>query len=134
MRISDWSSDVCSSDLLDRGLPAAGGDDIEAFAQKNQAQRFGLCGAVFYDQDLWHRSGSTPCWVPQLRQFRRNVLQGQREVGGSVIDGRFGHSEDDGACLVLGNHHAARSEEHTSELQQLMRIPYAGFCLKQTTT
>src|SRR3546814_1363753 len=41
-----------------------------------------------------------------------------------------------GPPLMLGNPHAVRSEEHTSELQSLMRISYAVFCLqkKQTRT
>src|SRR3546814_10002889 len=38
-----------------------------------------------------------------------------------------------GACFECGHDHSRRSEEHTSELQSLMRISYAVFCLKQKT-
>src|SRR3546814_10773021 len=44
---------------------------------------------------------------------------------------RAGEREDIGAAR---DHGAGRSEEHTSELQSLMRISYAVFCLKKTTT
>src|SRR3546814_10549577 len=40
-------------------------------------------------------------------------------------------AEIDGACVGAGLELAARSEEHTSELQSLMRISYAVFCLKK---
>src|SRR3546814_7803389 len=43
-------------------------------------------------------------------------------------------AEQDGGIGVVGEHrHDARSEEHTSELQSLMRISYAVFCLKKKT-
>src|SRR3546814_10890543 len=82
MRISDWSSDMCSSDLDE--ADSAGDDE-------------GLVGK----QRQW--------------QYR---------FSGSVLD-------EDEACERHhgdGNH---RSEEHTSELQSLMRSSYAVFCLKK---
>src|SRR3546814_5962432 len=42
--------------------------------------------------------------------------------------------ESNGKSVTLGGRRVDRSEEHTSELQSLMRISYAVFCLKQTTT
>src|SRR3546814_3226877 len=51
----------------------------------------------------------------------------QRQFPGAVAAHR--HAGEVGAVAV-----AARSEEHTSELQSLMRISYAVFCLKKTTT
>src|SRR3546814_6911911 len=91
MRISDWSSDVCSSDLV------AG--------QLTQRHR---CARV-------------------QGRFRRQAQIFQHKV----------HAE--AARVVLGRRrmiHDARprSEEHTSELQSLMRISYAVFCLKKKKT
>src|SRR3546814_10290659 len=95
MRISDWSSDVCSSDL--QGL----GDLVEVVAMFGQdAARIAL-GIV---------DDATDFLVDQ--------------PGGGV-----------GNVLALGDRMAEedlfRSEEHTSELQSLMRISYAVFCLKK---
>src|SRR3546814_7622970 len=102
MRISDWSSDVCSSDLIlgadaacgQRHITAAGsGDDID------------------------------------------DRLVARRKAG------MFAEQEQAAACLhivevvaLLGHAQGRRSEEHTSELQSLMRISYAVFCLKKKNT
>src|SRR3546814_4507953 len=92
MRISDWSADVCSSDLLDvisgELLARAGG---------------GL--------------GLTAIATP-LAGMLAFVDVGDAKAA---------------ACgpVLTGARAAARSEEHTSELQSLMRISYAVFCLKK---
>src|SRR3546814_7671232 len=104
MRISDWSSDVCSSDLPESGRAAAG------------------LGAA-------HRGRAGPAGRrrrgvgrPQHPLYRRSRDQAdQRGVG--PLRRRAG---------VLERPGAGRSEEHTSELQSLMRISYAVFCLKKT--
>src|SRR3546814_7154535 len=90
MRISDWSSDVCSSDL------DAGAD-----------RRFG---------DRRHGLG---------RRYDDRVKDGS-------VRERIAH-EDRVVAFRAGRYqrHGARSEEHTSELQSLMRISYAVFCLKK---
>src|SRR3546814_5473058 len=106
MRSSDWSSDVCSSDLQDRataicrfcdtdfvGTDGAGGGKF--------AEATGLVAAV---EGFWGAADA----------HRFVVLTG----GEPMLQ------VDD--ALV-----AARSEEHTSELQSLMRISYAVFCLKK---
>src|SRR3546814_8937714 len=108
MRISDWSSDVCSSDLqsvrADVGRAAADRDGPE-------------CGRSLRGrQHLSHR--------------------GEREPGAGAVPGT-GRSRGDLSDLYLwhfNRRRAGRSEEHTSELQSLMRISYAVFCLKTTTT
>src|SRR3546814_1415954 len=96
MRISDWSSDVCSSDLLfldgdESPGPGLGGFDLveELFADDALGQAFRLAATR-----LLRARGSPPgaAW----RRF-----------------------------------HRTRSEEHTSELQSLMRSSYAVFCLKK---
>src|SRR3546814_8518151 len=102
MRISDWSSDVCSSDLRDGWCPH--GD-----ANVRQA---GI------DTDHQLRGGQP------RRQFREPGFAGQidqRRLRGRG-DARGGHA-------IAGA--AERSEEHTSELQSLIRISYAVFCLKK---
>src|SRR3546814_5220544 len=106
MRISDWSSDVCSSDLLAR--PSA---------------RFAAFARVLYRDGArrvrHHARGIVRC-DPQGRQ--------SAELGGA----------DRGAVQEGCGHRSRqvqwRSEEHTSELQSLMRISYAVFCLKKKNT
>src|SRR3546814_3859099 len=115
MRISDWSSDVCSSDLPvdphDVGLgvhPVHGlGDVVDPLEHVGD-----LVDAIDEDEG------------PDLRELPGDrVDEVQRETGeGSHGAGDVGDDED----LGLG-----RSEEHTSELQSLMRISYAVFCLKK---
>src|SRR3546814_981002 len=94
MRISDWSSDVCSSDLLDQepGECTRPGD---ASDQEGQP-------VVLRDEG--------PHW------------RGHRLGFGA-------HGDHDAG--ERGGRDANRSEEHTSELQSLMRISYAVFCLKK---
>src|SRR3546814_8701408 len=111
MRISDWSSDVCSSDLLDFC------DDV----------LLNLVGASedrnFAHREVERRSGGDPA------EFGRRVspVVRDREAGrAGQFERQFGH-----ALLQLGP--LDRSEEHTSELQSLMRISYAVFCLKKKT-
>src|SRR3546814_3363782 len=101
MRISDWSSDVCSSDLC-----WCGGIDALILTP------FVLCLSK-------HRSSlSTSQRRTALRQ-----AQGERGFGVYLPSYTTNRSTN-----------ASRSEEHTSELQSLMRISYAVFCLKKTKT
>src|SRR3546814_4086255 len=117
MRISDWSSDVCSSDLLClkanwSELTINNNTDIcelEARFYHESANMPALPAARCYYAD-WDGDGSGQGVV---------VLEDLADAGG-----KFGHSTD-----VIGID--GRSEEHTSELQSLMRISYAVFCLKK---
>src|SRR3546814_2572024 len=95
MRISDWSSDVCSSDLIVYLFMAGGPSQFETFDYKPKLVN--LAG-----QDL-----------PD------SVRNGQRLTGMSASQ----------SSLPMVP--SIRSEEHTSELQSLMRISYAVFCLKK---
>src|SRR3546814_6043113 len=108
MRISDWSSDVCSSDL-DPGAAGAGPP---------------LRGAV-------GAAGQRLARVPQ---------PGRDEADAPPADRRPAARLPRAARLVPGPSSGGgaearaagrRSEEHTSELQSLMRISYAVFCLKK---
>src|SRR3546814_1255733 len=111
MRISDWSSDVCSSDLLRGGSPG----EVLVFGQGD-------------------RSLGPPSAEREFDTGPHEVTQG---VPGLVImpidhilDGAQAHFHPGQAKLT---DNVLRSEENTSELQSLMRISYAVFCLKKKT-
>src|SRR3546814_6289400 len=132
MRISDWSSDVCSSDLhLDLGVGAhlAGGQDEGVDAHHHLRDREG--GDVAELAGLGDVAGD-------------GADDGAALVEARVVDGEVVERLDAGRVLEVdvgellgdahrGVHEAERSEEHTSELQSLMRISYAVFCLKKKT-
>src|SRR3546814_10673354 len=100
MRISDWSSDVCSSDLRGADRPSL------AVFRRDSLDRF-VRFVEAVDDD-------------------RTVLGSCRR--GSRDARRHGSQQPDGGDPSGSNE---RSEEHTSELQSLMRISYAVFCLKK---
>src|SRR3546814_3134187 len=116
MRISDWSSDVCSSDLA--GLP------MTAMVRVRRQQRHHAAGLG--EHHLFERGIDL---APARRLLeRRGRARAVAHVGDGDLHGIFVHldvvmSEDFGA-----NHGILRSEEHTSELQSLMRISYAVCC------
>src|SRR3546814_3600906 len=93
MRISDWSSDVCSSDLPNSASTTSGSTP----ASSSAAMTHGANGSA-------RRSAATDS---------------------GCADGKSAPNTWN-SCSI-----ATRSEEHTSELQSLMRISYAVFCLKQ---
>src|SRR3546814_1434624 len=107
MRISDWSSDVCSSDLIRH--VAERNDVAEADAAVRRPVQHGGD----------HRAGLAD---------ERDVAGLRLEVGEAGIEVDAGNHDAD---AVRADH---RSEEHTSELQSLMRISYAVFCLKKKKT
>src|SRR3546814_7809715 len=119
MRISDWSSDVCSSDL-----------DVRAAVRDWRAMRAAMLADAAMRVEgegaellRWFEGGS----MTQLGHEWRTR-------SGDVQD-PLGISESaDGQLLSPAALEAAfaRSEEHTSELQSLMRIPYAVFRLTNT--
>src|SRR3546814_2545544 len=99
MRISDWSSDVCSSDLWTfHFIPTSCSwlNAVEGFFAKLTRRR--LKNGVFH-----------------------SVVDLQAAINRFIKE----HNEDPRPFI--------RSEEHTSELQSLMRISYAVFCLKKKT-
>src|SRR3546814_4721496 len=106
MRISDWSSDVCSSDLSDSGLsagviaPDSGVVVILGLLKESPATRLiPPPGSECEKSEVSGMARATPLRAIRLR---RRIPRPRR-----------------------------RSEEHTSELQSLMRISYAVFCLKK---
>src|SRR3546814_10215929 len=130
MRISDWSSDVCSSDLIDDQRLLQDGADLLTRVQRavgilkhdlhrltqlalRLALGLGHVDAVEHQGagrrpfDQRHHAGERGLAAAGLADYRQRLAGGTREAG------------------------AVRSEEHTSELQSLMRSSYAVFCLKK---
>src|SRR3546814_6042165 len=120
MRISDWSSDVCSSDL---GTTAYLED--EAFIEKSKdAARKSLRG-LFERADAQLANND---WIAGGRSIADPYLYVvTRWAKGQGVD----LSGLDHLARFFAQMEADRSEEHTSELQSLMRISYAVFCLKK---
>src|SRR3546814_1099530 len=129
MRISDWSSDVCSSDLLLSGSAKrpfltsrspcwAGNVNLRAALCQNcsgNPRRKTVCPAR-----VWRRSDA----------HAGRLCQGQHQRPEPRAPARCAAA----GRLRAGVHRkGVRSEEHTSELQSLMRISYAVFCLKKKT-
>src|SRR3546814_6856564 len=117
MRISDWSSDVCSSDLPDQHVQDAHVEYVPG-THLLFHHRFAGLGVI-------HR-----------RHAR--VSCGQSAI--LTVNGPCSASADANRIAVAAQQHAVpevtatRSEEHTSELQSLMRISYAVYCLKKKKT
>src|SRR3546814_3101917 len=110
MRISDWSSDVCSSDLF--GIEVDG----ERLFEVDGDLRAGL------DIDGRER-------LPvQLVHPVRHVAHATGQDAAHGLVARDADAADGTVGADVG-----RSEEHTSEIQSLMRISYAVFCLKKKT-
>src|SRR3546814_7410622 len=108
MRIRRWSSDVCSSELADlagEGIGDRAGQNVYAHGAARHLQAARtFIVAADILADVWRN----PAGIDEAAVGRRSG----RETGGN----------------------AHRSEEHTSELQSLMRISYAVFCLNKKQT
>src|SRR3546814_3152215 len=128
MRSSDWSSDVCSSDL-------GGTLEIPVDAVPQVASE-GDLGDLRLDVHLHrHHVQALDHVADRLPRARG----GAHQQGVGFVDRRHADAvaldlEGDAGIAVLARIQAQRrSEEHTSELQSLMRISYAVFCLKKKT-
>src|SRR3546814_7941457 len=139
MRISDWSSDVCSSDLVPdthaserrqltavieengirREIRGSGNGPIAAFvaALRND------CGLEIKVHDYHEHA------IGAGADARAVAYVEAEAADGRITWGVGQHPNIVVACLEAVV--SARSEEHTSELQSLMRISYAVFCLKK---
>src|SRR3546814_8577374 len=125
MRISDWSSDVCASDLACEDVVdvAGAGVDLGAARGHRVDQRVVVveAGAVV--------GADAPGDLAQLQAHDlAHVVVAQRierDHRGPAEEGRLERA------LQLRPQQFGRSEEHTSELQSLMRTSYAVFCLKK---
>src|SRR3546814_10211465 len=155
MRISDWSSDVCSSDLADE---AVAGDKRRSGADEERDLIDAVVDGVA--ECSRHGPGDVLVFLPGEREIRETVeaLRKNHPPGTEVLplyarlsqaeQERIFRPEGNGRRIVLATNVAetsltvpgiryvvdsglARSEEHTSELQSLMRISYAVLCLKK---
>src|SRR3546814_10115026 len=125
MRISDWSSDVCSSDLSRKGRYRR----VRSQIRKAVKAQFGL----------------RPYAVPARGSTGRGRRERQKNPCPTALPLGYGRGSSflssipfcrnwniqQRTDLIVQNQR--RSEEHTSELQSLMRISYAVFCLKKKT-
>src|SRR3546814_1996062 len=126
MRISDWSSDVCSSDLL-------------LVVHRQLAEPVGA------HLHVGHLVGQHPVLAELEHRVAGQVaelLHGVEDVDGEALEGavdarqaqdRVGVARGLEEERVLAELADLRSEEHTSELQSLMRISYAVFCFTKKT-
>src|SRR3546814_6128866 len=121
MRISDWSSDVCSSDLLPHEVSTAAQITprialnipiVSAAMDTVTEGRLAIAMARQGGMGIIHRNLSVEEQVAEVDRVKRSQ-------SGMITD-----------PVTLP---PDRSEEHTSELQSLMRISYAVFCLKKKT-
>src|SRR3546814_3355350 len=114
MRISDWSSDVCSSDLGLEAVAAQTGAHVEL------GRRWRLGRLLISACTRRVETGSE----------HRDDARDTQLLGAQLLF----RTQRRPAVLECEKSGAARSEEHTSELQSLMRISYAVFCLKKKKT
>src|SRR3546814_5155481 len=129
MRISDWSSDVCSSDLDDVILGCVG----QIGGQAANIARNAVLSAGF-PETVPATTVDRQCGSSQqaLHFAAQAVMSGTMDIvlaGGVESMTRVPLSSAIKLAVDNGYDHPDRSEEHTSELQSLMRIPYAVFCL-----
>src|SRR3546814_6261660 len=115
MRISDWSSDVCSSDLHPAG-PVAAFRSLRGSACRRDPVRG--CGRCCDDRRRKRCEPDQP--LPAEEGGRTGIVGPERKL-----------PEERQHHLYWRPGSKDRSEEHTSELQSLMRISYAVFCLKK---
>src|SRR3546814_4810055 len=155
MRISDWSSDVCSSDLpyKNKIRNLEPGDEGEYLNERlaneaiNWIDSVKETGKPFF-LNFWNYAVHTPI-VPKknlLPKYKEKPLPLNREQTPEMatmlesmdhslgiildwLDRPENKSVKDNTIIVFTSDN--RSEEHTSELQSLMRISYAVFCLKK---
>src|SRR3546814_9533321 len=137
MRISDWSSDVCSSDLISTRtseLHAVFGADVLVLMAEILVRLAETQGGVaaFQERDVVAAAQVAIAALHDVDGEAGHVaLAHGLDVAGELARDRValaaGGEQD--AQRVGHLLHRRRSEEHTSELQSLMRISYAVFCL-----
>src|SRR3546814_3348932 len=124
MRISDWSSDVCSSDLRHaEGTKRSGTRRNLLPGRENHLTRISVD-----DVEGWLLS------TPRFGAERNLPTAFTANEGHGVIEGVENFLAVKAQSMEQRGHRQLRSEEHTSELQSLMRTSYAVFCLKKKKT
>src|SRR3546814_1480733 len=109
MLISDWSSDVCSSDLYSRAVRGSNDERIARLIMQARSCQ---------------RNLDVACFLGRSASDNRQIVDDRGGEGIALV-------MDGAACRCHGSGSGRRSEEHTSELQSLMRSSYAVFCLKK---
>src|SRR3546814_4236934 len=144
MRISDWSSDVCSSDLFAHIVSLSVNAVSESWNRRPRALAHAAVLAQTVGLDM-----AVAGWRPTVNTFlgrvtKARILQAVTEAKGEHAADRIAHlkkgdMETEAETLLADTGWLPeplrtvgdRSEEPTSELQSLMRISYAVFCLKK---
>src|SRR3546814_4457411 len=127
MRISDWSSDVCSSDLYF--------DRLDYVSPMCMEHSYVLAIEKLLDLEVPLRAQYIRVMFAEITRVLNHCLN----IGSHVMDVGamtpniwvFEEREKAMSLYERASGARMRSEEHTSELQSLMRISYAVFCLKQ---
>src|SRR3546814_4127155 len=126
MRISDLSSDVCASDL-------AGLSWITVLKKRPHYRK------VLFNFDPEKLAGISDDYIQTLMQDP-GIIRNRLKLNAARQNARAWLAQPDPVDLIwsfvdgqpkINHYQAMRSEEHTSELQSLMRISYAVFCLKK---
>src|SRR3546814_6313218 len=124
MRISDWSSDVCSSDLA-LALARKTAEDDAATAREQAERAAGELKLTAEERDRLMAELSTTRDRTKTLETRLSTAEERTTLAQREIEQRDIRIEELVASLGTTE---SRSEEHTSELQSLMRISYAVFC------
>src|SRR3546814_175955 len=150
MRISDWSSDVCSSDLFEADFQHVVGHCLDLVDHAQLDLEVVAAGAAYRRleplRDLLGRDGLPvrPFGADETKRVSKAVIRHdpalrQRRLdlpGGVELDQPLGSRLDEEGRRRIEPFQVGideRSAEHTSELQSLMRISYAVFCLIKKT-
>src|SRR3546814_2071613 len=127
MRISDWSSDVCSSDLW---IQAQQADyPVSALCRALGVSRSGFHAWQRRVPSARQQADTRLAMVIQAAHMEHRQAYGTRRLWRVLVE--RGESCGRHRVARLRRRHGVRSEEHTSELQSLMRIAYAVFGLKK---
>src|SRR3546814_2592351 len=116
MRSRDWTSDVCSSDL--QKAIDANKLDLGKTIDLAALQAAGLVDKPFDGVKLLAKGTLSAKITIEVTGASKAAVEAVEKAGGKVVVAGAGAAD-------------SRSEEHTSELQSLMRISYAVFCLKK---
>src|SRR3546814_6108973 len=118
MRISDWSSDVCSSDLLAEEASVSVGQIYRLFTDKDDVI------LAIVEENVRVRLAEMHSIFDAVERRELAMFEAIKAIAANSL-----HNED--GSLFYEILAEARSEEHTSEIQSLMRISYAVCCLKK---
>src|SRR3546814_2845102 len=140
MRISDWSSDVCSSDLTIFALLCLVACVAALLVHRYLQSTLGSLTTAIRDNEIRvEYLGFSVARAIHGKYVMSAALAG---LGGGFLALALGQVDPDSMVnwtvsgelvfvTILSGAGGVRSEEHTSELQSLMRISYAVFCLKK---